>query len=148
MWFCLVTHFAREMQNENYCLQVRIFAIYKRSAMYGKPNSTKISYSAPTVLPHLTSQNRSTSSAGLSIRPSRNLIETFSIPSLSANLFQLSSPENKKENTLSLRSKISNTRRRVSSGYQNTEKWLKIRGNQVFFFNRLPGVWIASQTDH
>ena len=43
-------------------------------------------------------------------------------------------------------SNVSNTRKSVSSGYPNTEKWWKKRGAADFFFNRLRGVWIRDET--
>lgn len=69
--------------------------------MKGHPISTRMSYSAPTVLLALTSQNLRTSSAGFStLRESRKLIDVLSIPSLSANNFQWSLSENNSETKL------------------------------------------------
>ena len=43
---------------------------------------------------------------------------------------------------------VSNTRKSVSSGYPNTEKWVeKTRRSRVFnFFNPLRGVWLPDET--
>lgn len=69
--------------------------------MNGHPISTRMSYSAPTVLLALTSQYLRTSSAGFStLLESRYLIELLSIPSLSAKNFQWSSAKNNSETKL------------------------------------------------
>jgi len=43
-------------------------------------------------------------------------------------------------------SNISNSRKSVSSGYPNTEKWVEKARRSRVFFNRVRGVWIPDET--